>query len=61
MASNLVEGTVVQLKSGGPQMTVIELYYRDPQEVYGVKCAWFDVNDDFREHDFVAAALTVVP
>lgn len=57
MAANLVAGSIVQLKSGGPHMTVLELYYKDPAEPFGAKCAWFDVNDDFREHDFVVAAL----
>lgn len=43
MADNLVLGDVVQLKSGGPRMTV-----ESPQDRYGydsyesVKCVWFN-------------------
>lgn len=48
-------GDTVELNSGGPDMTVIEVGYS--QE--GVKCAWFD-NGTVKEGIFPGAALTQV-
>ncbi|BDU19971.1 DUF2158 domain-containing protein [Dyella sp. GSA-30] len=45
-------GDTVQLKSGGPAMTVSEL-----QEGGRVFCEWFDNKENHQERSFVASTL----
>lgn len=58
--SAIEKGDVVQLKSGGPMMTVSEVgdysrnYVNGPQQ--GVKCIWFD-GSKTSEQVFDAAVL----
>lgn len=54
MAEDLEEGDVVQLKSGGPRMTVTEV-----QENGQVCCAWFE-DDETRSRYFPPKALKEV-
>lgn len=49
---NLKVGAIVALKSGGPDMTVIEYPYMDK-----VKCTWFDKTDNLHEKVFLIANL----
>jgi uncharacterized protein YodC (DUF2158 family) len=58
MADNLKPGDVVQLKSGGPQMTVIYLG-TDTQGHSTAYCQWF-ANQDLKADTFVAAALDLL-
>ncbi len=56
MANELGQGSVVQLPSGGPKMTVSERYtdYSKPG-LYGVdtvKCVWFDNENKYHEGKF---------
>lgn len=60
--SNIVKGAVVQLKSGGPKMTVTEVgdyageWGLGPEE--GAKCVWFEKNKA-EEKVFDIAVLTL--
>jgi uncharacterized protein YodC (DUF2158 family) len=45
-------GDVVRLKSGGPLMTVIE-----QDEVQGIRCAWFNKEEDVKVGAFNAGIL----
>lgn len=54
MADQWKVGDVVQLKSGGPIMTVISV--GDFLSVSGANCAWFDGKKQF-EHVFPPDAL----
>ena len=45
--SQLQTGEVVQLKSGGPRMTIAELGNYGPVSTPGVKCVWFENNKPF--------------
>lgn len=47
-------GAVVQLASGGPEMTVIEV------EENSVRCRWFDGQNNLQEADFDPATLVPV-
>ncbi len=49
-------GDVVQLKSGGPEMTVID----KSQEGGNVKCMWFMVDNRARTQSIPAVALMPV-
>ena len=51
-------GSVVQLKSGGPLMTVM-LVDRE-QEQPNIHVEWFSVDGDVKEHVFFLAQLGVV-
>jgi uncharacterized protein YodC (DUF2158 family) len=51
-------GAEVQLKSGGPRMTVVgydEYNLGDPEKTY--KCRWFDDKNKLAEDYFTEAAL----
>ncbi|ENO1790665.1 TPA: DUF2158 domain-containing protein [Vibrio alginolyticus] len=46
------EGDVVRLKSGGPNMTVVEV-----DEEYGCFCQWFDEKGNLTQSTFNSKAL----
>lgn len=52
-------GAIVALKSGGPDMTVIEYPYMENGTPYmdKVKCTWFDKTDNLHEKIFLIANL----
>ena len=51
-------GDTVQLKSGGPVMTVTEIW--DPSYApFG--CKWFNNDNELKEKSFAGVALIVVP
>jgi uncharacterized protein YodC (DUF2158 family) len=57
-------GDVVQLKSGGPKMTVlrIELNHNGPEEEptdYNVHCVWYGEGQHYHEATFLHYVLTV--
>ena len=56
---NLKVGAIVALKSGGPDMTVIEYPYMENgiQYMDKVKCTWFDKTDNLHEKVFLIANL----
>lgn len=54
--SEVVEGAVVQLKSGGPEMTV---YGKLAMEPTSVICQWFD-GKDLKKDTFPITSLDVV-
>ncbi|VTP13209.1 hypothetical protein PUATCC27989T_01045 [Phytobacter ursingii] len=56
MANNLAVGTVVQLKSGGPIMTVSYHSVRNPGS-YG--CLWF-LNGEVKDYEFKGDTLKIV-
>ena len=43
------EGDVVQLKSGGPEMTIEEIIHVAESGEYVAICKWFDVNEIKKE------------
>lgn len=54
------KGDLVQMKSGGPVMTVADMgnysgYGMGPKD--GAKCTWFDKKDDLKEQVFDVAVL----
>lgn len=49
-------GDVVQLKSGGPEMTVID----QSQNGSKVECMWFVADNEFRTQSMPAVALMAV-
>ncbi|WP_372402914.1 YodC family protein [Alcaligenes faecalis] len=49
-------GDVVQLRSGGPEMTVIDMN----QKGENVKCVWFMIDNRSRTQSFPAASLMAV-
>jgi uncharacterized protein YodC (DUF2158 family) len=56
--SALVSGAVVQLKSGGPHMTVASVVKDGLSEFKGMlKCQWFDVDGQLSKNFFVPEAL----
>ena len=61
MSQSFAIGDVVQLKSGGPQMTIDKSYppNRDRSEALCV-CKWFD-NGTSKSETFAASALERVP
>ncbi len=59
MSTQLNLGDVVQLKSGGPDMTVMSINtieYTDKPTVNLVFCQWFLVAD-VKEHEFPSGSL----
>lgn len=56
-SNSLREGTIVQLKSGGPLMTVawIDKEYRTTH------CNWFDEKNELKSYSFMPEQLKVVP
>lgn len=54
MAAKFEDGTVVQLKSGGPLMT-IDTYYGDSDGIY--LCKWF-IDNKVQQGEFKEALLT---
>ncbi|WP_420488958.1 YodC family protein [Phytobacter diazotrophicus] len=56
MANNLAVGTVVQLKSGGPLMTVSYISIKSPGEY---TCIWF-LNGDIKSNQFKGDTLKIV-
>jgi uncharacterized protein YodC (DUF2158 family) len=53
MAQQFQAGDTVQLKSGGPVMTVVE--YGKYSVVEGYKCRWFDDKNNLKEDVFTEA------
>lgn len=49
--SEIVNGSVVQLKSGGPLMTVLSIVERGQSES-AVICVWFDQNGSYKNEKF---------
>lgn len=49
------EGAIVQLKSGGPNMTVEEIFDKS------AKCVWFEKNDEGGPHkaEFLIVSLNI--
>lgn len=56
--SSFTKGMVVQLVSGGPKMSVVDLGdYSPMSSADGVKCVWFDTKQIKCEEVFDAAVL----
>ena len=61
----LQKGNVVQLASGGPKMTVVDVHdtrhtysmSRREQPEYTVTCTWFDADGTIHKHTFEGASL----
>jgi uncharacterized protein YodC (DUF2158 family) len=51
------QGDVVQLKSGGPKMTVLKLWIEASSKKTMVHCAWFDKDAKEQEESFEPEAL----
>lgn len=49
--SQIVNGSVVTLRSGGPLMTVLNVVARGPGEAT-VICVWFDQNGSYKSEQF---------
>ena len=61
MAEAFAVGTLVQLKSGGPKMTVAGEGYPDGVNGNtGPACTWFD-GDKLNEHTFHVGEVEAVP
>jgi uncharacterized protein YodC (DUF2158 family) len=57
--SDVKKGDVVELKSGGPKMTVTDIGDYSPMgPEEGAKCVWFEKNAQ-KEHVFDVAVLNV--
>ena len=56
MANNLAVGNVVQLKSGGPLMTISYQSLKNPGEYV---CIWF-LNGEIKSHSFKGDTLNIV-
>lgn len=54
MSKGVKKGDVVQLKSGGPLMTVVDV------APAGVRVVWFDLGQNLRNDTFDVDALLVV-
>ena len=48
-------GDTVQLKSGGPIMTITEI-----RENKFIRCKWFDAGGDFKADSFPSASLDLI-
>ena len=56
--SELSKGMVVQLASGGPKMTIVDLGDYSPMSAKnGAKCVWFDGKNMKQEEVFDVAVL----
>jgi uncharacterized protein YodC (DUF2158 family) len=55
----IIPGTVVQLKSGGPQMTVDMIY--EGKDRTSVHCQWFSIDQVLNLGNFGLTSLRVVP
>ena len=53
----LDEGDVVQLKSGGPKMTVLKLWIEAASRKTMVHCSWFDNDAKEQEASFEPEAI----
>jgi uncharacterized protein YodC (DUF2158 family) len=53
-------GDVVQLKSGGPKMTV-EKIYQTPSRKTMVHCKWFDKDNNIKAESFEPGSLQQAP
>ncbi len=53
-------GDVVHLKSGGPAMTIEDVWFGDDSREWFVRCSWFDERKKFQS-DFNARALAIAP
>jgi uncharacterized protein YodC (DUF2158 family) len=51
-------GDQVQLKSGGPIMTVVE--YAEYMDGFGYMCQWFDAKNELKSSVFKEAVLRTV-
>lgn len=52
----LKKGMVVQLKSGGPKMTITEI---EPKHAYSITCNWF-LEGKLQSSSFTPKSLTVI-
>ena len=52
--SEIDAGSIVQLKTGGPEMTVLS------RKDNKLKCAWFIRKEECREHEFTPASVRLV-
>ena len=50
MQAQLKKGDVVKLKSGGPEMTVLQVSQK--QDSVKVLCQWFDDNQQLQKNEF---------
>ena len=50
-------GDIVQLKSGGPNLTIKEIFVSGYKTV---TCSWFDKNDNYQTADFDSGMLVFV-
>lgn len=57
MAQELKAGDVVQLNSGGPQMTIARLFEDVDNEQLAI-CVWFDRQGEKQEGEFKTISLT---
>ena len=57
MASQFNKGDVVQLKSGGPKMTVAEIVDEGGSKI--VNCRFFDKNNKLHVAEFEESELTI--
>lgn len=59
MSDEIEVGDVVQLKSGGPNMTVSKIGHADMSQVGPVHawCAWFDSKGDEKRGNFPLTSL----
>jgi len=57
MSNQFKAGDIVQLKSGGPPLTV-DLVWHDPEEDrYRVDCCWFTPDQEYNDATFGPEAL----
>jgi len=55
MNDSLKQGDTVRLKSGGPKMTIVEVYNSD--NGLSAHCTWFGATNDLQDGHFPLAAL----
>ncbi len=52
-------GDIVKLKSGGPEMVIMEDLGKNGNGHY-YSCEWFDANEKHEQHDFLESSLVIV-
>ena len=57
MPENFKKGDVVQLKSGGPKMTIAEIVHEGGSQM--VHCRFFDKSNDFKVAEFDESELKI--
>ncbi|WP_374656453.1 DUF2158 domain-containing protein [Dongia sp.] len=58
MADAIVKGKVVQLKSGGPEMTVRWVEHDEGETRIG--CEWFNDKDELKNSTFLVDSLDII-